>query len=137
MKNTENLELELDDNTILSTLFGVNDSNLSIIEKINDVQIQYRGNKIKISGNKKSIFETRQTILDLFEKAKNGDNIDEDKIRDSKSLITMNIKESKQMDFFIQTKIFNGLKIFNFNIYIFSNMLCTCISRYTKYFTNF
>ena len=104
MKNTENLELELDDNTILSTLFGVNDSNLSIIEKINDVQIQYRGNKIKISGNKKSIFETRQTILDLFEKAKNGDNIDEDKIRDSKSLITMNIKDSNQMDFFIQTK---------------------------------
>ena len=104
MKNTENLELELDDNTILSTLFGVNDSNLSIIEKINDVQIQYRGNKIKISGNKKSIFETRQTILDLFEKAKNGDNIDEDKIRDIKSLITMNIKESNQMDFFIQTK---------------------------------
>ena len=104
MKSTENLELELDDNTILSTLFGVNDSNLSIIEKINDVQIQYRGNKIKISGNKKSIFETRQTILDLFEKAKNGDNIDEDKIRDSKSLITMNIKDSNQMDFFIQTK---------------------------------
>ena len=104
MKSTENLELELDDNTILSTLFGVNDSNLSIIEKINDVQIQYRGNKIKISGNKKSIFETRQTILDLFEKAKNGDNIDEDKIRDIKSLITMNIKESNQMDFFIQTK---------------------------------
>ena len=104
MKNTENLELELDDNTILSTLFGVNDSNLSIIEKINDVQIQYRGNKIKISGNKKSIFETRQTILDLFEKAKNGDNIDEDKIRDSKSLITMNLKERNQMDYFIQTK---------------------------------
>ena len=104
MKSIENLELELDDNTILSTLFGVNDSNLSIIEKINDVQIQYRGNKIKISGNKKSIFETRQTILDLFEKAKNGDNIDEDKIRDSKSLITMNIKDSNQMDFFIQTK---------------------------------
>ena len=104
MKSIENLELELDDNTILSTLFGVNDSNLSIIEKINDVQIQYRGNKIKISGNKKSIFETRQTILDLFEKAKNGDNIDEDKIRDSKSLITMNLKESNQMDFFIQTK---------------------------------
>ena len=103
MKSTENLELELDDNTILSTLFGVNDSNLSIIEKINDVQIQYRGNKIKISGNKKSIFETRQTILDLFEKAKNGDNIDEDKIRDSQSLISMNIKQDKQMDLFIQT----------------------------------
>ena len=45
---TDNIELELDDNTILSNLFGINDSNLSIIEKINNVEIQYRGNKIKV-----------------------------------------------------------------------------------------
>ena len=76
----------------------------NIIEKINGVSIQYRGNKIKISGNKKSIFETKKTILDLFKEAKNGAEIDEDKIRDSKSLITMNIKEEKQTDLFIQTK---------------------------------
>ena len=104
IKKIDNLELELDDNTILSNLFGVNDSNLHIIEKINDVSIQYRGNKIKISGSRKSIFETKKTILDLFKEAKKGADIDEDKIRDSKSLITMNIKESNQMDFFIQTK---------------------------------
>ena len=66
VNKNENLELELDDNTILSNLFGVNDRNLSLIEKINQVKIQYRGNKIKISGNKKSIFETRKTILYLF-----------------------------------------------------------------------
>ena len=65
-KNMDNLELELDDNTILSNLFGVNDSNLSIIEKMNDVKILYRGNKIKISGNKKSIIQTKETILNLF-----------------------------------------------------------------------
>ena len=53
----DNIELELDDNSILSNLFGVNDSNIQIIEKIKDVKIQYRGNKIRISGNKKSIFE--------------------------------------------------------------------------------
>ncbi len=100
----DNLELELDDNTILSNLFGINDSNLHIIEKINDVRIQYRGNKIKITGNKKSIFETKKTILELFKEAKNGAEIDEDKIRDSKSLITMNIKEDKQLDLFIRTK---------------------------------
>ena len=52
INKVDNLEIELDDNTILSNLFGVNDSNLQIIEKINDVSIQYRGNKIKISGNK-------------------------------------------------------------------------------------
>ena len=95
INKVDNLEIELDDNTILSNLFGVNDSNLQIIEKINDVSIQYRGNKIKISGNKKSIFETKKTILDLFKEAKKGAEIDEDKIRDSTSLITMNIKEEK------------------------------------------
>ncbi len=100
----DKIELELDDNTILSNLFGVNDSNLFLIEKINDVQIQYRGNKIKILGKKKSIFETKKTLLDLFDKAKNGDEIDEDKIRDSNSLILMNIKEDSQSDIFIQTK---------------------------------
>jgi phosphate starvation-inducible PhoH-like protein len=104
INKVDNLEIELDDNTILSNLFGVNDSNLQIIEKINDVSIEYRGNKIKISGNKKSIFETKKTILDLFKEAKKGAEIDEDKIRDSTSLITMNIKEEKQMDLFIQTK---------------------------------
>ena len=101
---TDNIELELDDNTILSNLFGINDSNLSIIEKINNVKIQYRGNKIKISGSRKSIFETKKTILDLFHEAKNGAEIDEDKIKDTKSIVSMNIKEDKQMDLFIQTK---------------------------------
>ena len=100
----ENLEFELDDNSILSNLFGINDSNLQIIEKINNVKINYRGNKIKITGNKKSISETKDTIIDLFIKAKNGDEIDEDKIRDTKSLLTMNINPNKQMDLFIDTK---------------------------------
>ena len=99
-----NLEIELDDNTILSNLFGINDSNLSIIEKINNVKIQYRGNRIKISGNKKSVFETKDTILDLFQEAKNGANIDEDKIRDAKSLSKINISEERKMDLYIQTK---------------------------------
>ncbi len=100
----DNLEIELDDNTILTNLFGINDSNLHVIEKINDVRIQYRGNRIKISGKKKSIFETKATLLDLFEEAKKGIEIDEDKIKDSKSLLNMNIKEDEKLDLFIQTK---------------------------------
>ena len=80
VNNKENLELELDDNSILTNLFGINDSNLHLIEQINKVSIEYRGNKIKISGNKKSVFETKNTIIDLFEEAKKAENIDEDKI---------------------------------------------------------
>ncbi len=104
MKNMDNLEFELDDNTILSNLFGINDSNLHIIEKINDVRINYRGNKIKIFGNRNSVLETKKTILDLFDEAKNGEEIDEDKIRDRKSVIMMKIKNNKKIDLFIQTK---------------------------------
>ena len=103
-KKIDNIELELDDNSILTNLFGINDSNLNIIEKINNVKIQYRGNKVKIYGNKKSIFETKETILDLFEEAKKGAEIDEDKIKDSKSILSMNIREDNQMDLFIETK---------------------------------
>ena len=99
-----NLEIELDDNTILSNLFGINDTNLSIIEKINNVTIQYRGNRIKISGNKKSVFETKDTILDLFQEAKNGVNIDEDKIRDFRSLSKINMSDEKKSELYIQTK---------------------------------
>ena len=32
IKNNNNLEIELDDNSLLSNLFGVNDSNLHIID---------------------------------------------------------------------------------------------------------
>ncbi len=100
----ENIEFELDDNTILSNLFGINDNNLQIIEKINDVKIHYRGNMVKISGKKKSIFETKDTIISLFEDAKNGEEIDEDKIKDNKSILSMKINKDDQNSFFIQTK---------------------------------
>ena len=103
INKTDNLEFELDDNSIISSLFGVNDANLQIIEKINDVRIQYRGNKIKISGNKKSIFETKNTLLDLFEEAKKGENIDEDKIKESKTLQIIKNTQNKN-DYFIKTK---------------------------------
>ena len=104
INKVDNLEIELDDNSILSNLFGFNDANLKIIEEINKVKIQYRGNKIKISGNKSSILETKLTLLDLFEEAKKGEEIDEDKVRDSKSILSMKSKKEQQTDLFIQTK---------------------------------
>tara|TARA_B100001121_G_scaffold75937_1_gene67345 strand:+ start:603 stop:1565 length:963 start_codon:yes stop_codon:yes gene_type:complete len=104
LKKTDNIEIELNDNSILSNLFGVNDSNLQIIEKINDVKIQYRGNKIKIFGNKKSIYETKETIFNLFDEARKGIEIDEDIIKDNKSISSMDNNLNNQSDVFIQTK---------------------------------
>ena len=100
----DSLNIEFDDNNILSSLFGINDCNLRILEKFNEVKINYRGNNVKIIGNRISIEETRRTLLDLFEEAKKGVEIDEDKIIDTKNLLSLKIKNAKQLDLFIQTK---------------------------------
>jgi len=98
------LDFELNDNNYLSNLFGVNDKNIQIIEKINNVQIKYRGNKIKIIGTKNSIKDTKDEILLLFEEAKKGIDIDEDKIMETRSMKILDIDTNDQMDLFFQTK---------------------------------
>jgi phosphate starvation-inducible PhoH-like protein len=100
----ESTNIEFDDNNILISLFGVNDSNIRILEKINEVTIEYRGNKVKIIGQKNSIMETRLELQSLFEEARKGIEIDEEKIKDVKSLLTLDLNNSSQLDFFIQTK---------------------------------
>ena len=61
----ESTNMEFDDNNTLISLFGVNDSNIRILEKINEVVIEYRGNKVKIIGRKKSIMETRLELQSM------------------------------------------------------------------------
>ena len=100
----ESLQIEFSDNNILSSLFGVSDRNIQLLEKINKVKIEYRGNVVKIFGNKISIIETKKTLEKLFDYAKKGIEIDEDKIKDTKSMISLDIKEDSQLDLFIQTK---------------------------------
>ena len=101
---SETIQIEFDDNNILSSLFGINDSNIRILEKINEVKIQYRGNKVKIIGKKLSIEETRRELENLFEEAKKGIEIDEEKIKDTKSLLALDINVNAQLDLFILTK---------------------------------
>jgi len=106
MKNqsVESIQIEFSDNSILSSLFGVADSNIQLLEKINNVKIEYRGNVVNISGHKLSIQETKIALEKLFNEAKQGIEIDEEKIKDTKSLLTLDIDDNIQPDFFIQTK---------------------------------
>ncbi len=102
--NNESLKIEFDDNNLLISLFGLEDTNIHLLERLNNVKINYRGNVVKIDGNKKAIEETKLTLEKLFNEAKKGVEIDEEKIKDTRSLISLEIKESSQLDFFIQTK---------------------------------
>ena len=106
MKNqlAKSIHMEFNDNSVLSSLFGVSDSNIQLLEKINNVKIEYRGNVVKISGNKLSIQETKLSLEKLFDEAKKGIEIDEEKIKDIKSLFTLDIDDDFKQDFFIQTK---------------------------------
>ena len=98
------LNIEFNDNNILTSLFGVNDKNIQTLEKINNVKIQYRGNKVKIVGSKKSIKVTKEELVSLFKAAKKGIEIDEDKIKETKSMISLEINADKEKDLFFQTK---------------------------------
>ena len=101
---TEILHMEFNDNSILSSLFGINDDNIHTLEKINNVKIEYRGNKVKIIGPKLSIEATRKALENLFEEAKKGVEIDEEKIKDTKSFLSLDVNSISQSDLFIQTK---------------------------------
>ncbi|MBD1147277.1 PhoH family protein [Pelagibacterales bacterium SAG-MED31] len=98
------LDFELSDNNYIPNLFGIDDKNIHIIEKVNNVRIKYRGNKIKIIGAKSSIKNTKEEILLLFEEAKKGIDIDEDKIMETRSMKILEINSQDQMDLFFQTK---------------------------------
>ena len=98
------LDFELSDNNDIPNLFGVDDKNIQILEKVNNVQIKYRGNKIKIIGTKSSIKNTKEEILLLFKEAKKGIDIDEDKIMETRSMKILEINPQDQMDLFFQTK---------------------------------
>jgi len=100
----ESLQIEFNDNSILSSLFGVSDSNIQLLEKMNNVKIEYRGNIVKISGYKSSILETKKALEKLFNEAKRGVEIDEERIKDTKSLLSLNIKDNAQLDLIIETK---------------------------------
>jgi len=98
------IKIEFDDNSILTSLFGLADKNIHLLEKLNNVSIDYRGNVVKIIGKKVAAEETKIALQKLFEDAKNGDEIDDEKIKDTKSFLTFNSKNESESNLFIQTK---------------------------------
>ena len=117
------LDFELSDNNYISNLFGIDDKNIHLIEKVNNVQIKYRGNKIKIIGAKSSIKNTKEEILLLFKEAKKGIDIDEDKIMETRSMKILEINPQDQMDLFFQTKKEKYLLVLKIKNIIFNYLI--------------
>ena len=90
--NTETrsiIKIEFNDNSLLSSLFGIADRNIHLLEKLNNVSIEYKGNIVKVVGKKEAVEETKLALQTLFDEAKRGYEIDDEKIRDIKSFLTL------------------------------------------------
>ena len=103
-KTSSVIQIVFDDNSLLSSLFGAADRNIHLLEQLNNVIINYKGNVVKIMGKKNSIEETKITLQKLFEDAKKGYEIDDKKIMDIKSFLKLSIDNESQSDLLIQTK---------------------------------
>ena len=104
-KVEDSLVCEFKDNNALINLFGQHGENLLFIEKLNNVSINHRGNKIIITGNTESIQNAHILINELYQESLKGEEIDEDKIKDQKSIINLNgSTKGEKQSFFIETK---------------------------------
>ena len=91
VKNLERNIIKFEDNSILRIMLGVFHKNLEIIEKKLNVVLAPRGNIISINGNVKNILITKNTLSELYERAKVSEIIEK---KDVESII-LNMKENK------------------------------------------
>ena len=91
-KNLERNIIKFEDNNILRIMLGVFHKNLEIIEKKLNVVLAPRGNIISINGNVKNILITKNTLSELYERAKVSEIIEK---QDVESIIR-NMKDNKQ-----------------------------------------
>ncbi len=97
IKNLEKNIIEFEDNSILRIMLGVFHKNLEIIEKELMVSLCTRGNIISINGNIKNILITKNTLSELYERAKVSEIIEK---KDIESIIKNMKKNKKKQSFF-------------------------------------
>ena len=99
-KNLEKNIIKFEDNSILRIMFGVFHKNLEIIEKKLNVVLAPRGNIISINGNVKNILITKNTLSELYERAKVSEIIEK---KDVESIILNMKKNNNSSKIFIKT----------------------------------
>tara|TARA_B100000029_G_scaffold516771_1_gene633944 strand:+ start:4172 stop:5110 length:939 start_codon:yes stop_codon:yes gene_type:complete len=70
IKNIQKSQIQFEDNNILRVMLGIFHKNIEIIEKRLKVNLNSRGNVILINGNKEKVKLTKNTLNELYERAK-------------------------------------------------------------------
>ena len=75
--NGSPLEINFDDNRLLTSLFGEHDRHLARIEKELGVVVSSRGNRVSISGAAPAQEATKVALTQLYEQARRGHDVDD------------------------------------------------------------
>ena len=103
IKNLEKNIIEFEDNSILRIMLGVFHKNLEIIEKELRVNLCTRGNIISINGDIKNILITKNTLSELYERAKVSEIIEKKDIESIIKNMKKNKKNNHSSEIFIKT----------------------------------
>ncbi|MDP6429921.1 MAG: PhoH family protein [Rhodospirillales bacterium] len=98
VREAESLLLEFDDNSLLPLLFGSHNSHLAQIEQRLDVTLNSRGNEVVISGPKEPAQTAAAVLTDLYQRLKDGQDVDPADIDGAIRMISANAGEDLKAD---------------------------------------
>ena len=78
---TGQVQVQFDDNTLLPALFGHHDEHLVQIERLLDVKLRYRGNRLEILGPEASRQIADRAIGDLYRRLKQGHQLSQGEVQ--------------------------------------------------------
>jgi phosphate starvation-inducible PhoH-like protein len=78
--DTETLEMQFDDNSLLPVLFGPHNVHLAQIEGRLPVSLTSRGNQVTITGPREAAEQARGVLNRLYRRLKQGERIDRDEV---------------------------------------------------------
>lgn len=75
------MRVQFDDNKLLPALFGAHDENLAQIERMLDVTLRYRGNRLEITGDIADRTVARTAIDTLYDRLRQGFEVNQGEVR--------------------------------------------------------
>ncbi len=78
--------VQFEDNKLLPALFGGHDENLAQIERMLDVTLRYRGNRLDITGDSDDCAIARAAIMALYQRLGDGQDVNQGEVRAAVSL---------------------------------------------------
>ena len=75
------MRVQFDDNKLLPALFGSHDENLAQIERMLDVTLRYRGNRLEITGDTGDRTVARAAIDTLYNRLRQGFDVNQGEVR--------------------------------------------------------